>query len=63
MISLSGMDARKLNHTTPHKIISYKGLVLLYKKSNIDVWNSNGNINIGNFDHVVVKQNTGKYDI
>ena len=30
---------------------------LLYKKSNIDIWNSNNNINIRNFHHVVVEYN------
>ena len=45
-------------------MISRKGSIfVLYNKSNIDIWNSNANINIGNFDHVTVKQNIGKANI
>ena len=55
MISISGLDTRQLEHVNPHQRISYKGSILLYNKSNIDIWNINTYINVGNFDHVVVE--------
>ena len=39
MISLSGMVTGKFDHTTPHQMIPYKGSILLYNKSIIDIWN------------------------
>ena len=55
MISLLGMVIKKLAHKTSHKVISYKGSILSYNESKIDIWNINANINVGNDDKVCVK--------
>ena len=56
MLYISGMMVQQFIHTTSHHILSYKGpFLVLYNKSIIDIWNSNSNINVGNFDHVSVE--------
>ena len=59
MIFISGLVIHQLYNTTfpPNYIIQGINL-LIYSKSNIDVWNISANIIVGNFDHVVVEYNS-----
>ena len=53
---LSGTDIPQLDNTTsPSSGLIYLNNFLLYNESKINIWNINANINVVNYDEVVVE--------
>ena len=58
MKSISGLDIQKLYDTTsPSSGLIYLNNFLLYNESKIDKSNINANINVVNYDKIVVEYN------
>ena len=53
-ISFRYGDTEILPYDLPSNFIIQR-IILLYLKKVLDIWNSNSNIDVGNFDHIFVK--------
>ena len=55
MKSLSGEVIPQLdNMTSPSSDVKYSNNDLLYNKSKLNIWNISADINVGNYDKVVI---------